>query len=86
MEKARTPECSEDRQIVWLADYRRRIVPGDDEHPPPAPRPCAARRPAPLTSTNVLACLNRRDGPARAVHGALVPRSTELRSDETRAA
>ncbi len=40
-------------KIVHLAEYRRRLAPGDNERPPPSPRPAAARRPVPLVSIDV---------------------------------
>jgi hypothetical protein len=42
----------EQSKIVQLAEYRRRLALGDNERPPPSPRPAAARWPPPLISTD----------------------------------
>jgi hypothetical protein len=64
--------CGEEAKIVQLAEYRRKLAPDDDGHPPPSPRPAAARRPVPLVSTDVF---GRTYSPGRCVGaGALISR------------
>ena len=41
-----TQAPNEHRKVIWLAEFRRRIS-SDNDHPPPSPKPAAARRPAP---------------------------------------
>jgi hypothetical protein len=43
----------EPRNVVSLADFRRRTAP-DSEHPPPSPKPAAARRPAPPRNVDAI--------------------------------
>jgi hypothetical protein len=40
---------AEQRKVISLAEYRRRIALSDNEHPPPSPCPAAAGRPQPPT-------------------------------------
>jgi hypothetical protein len=46
---------AEQRKIISLAEYRQRIALYDPEHPPPNPRPAAAKRPQPPTWINAVA-------------------------------
>jgi hypothetical protein len=48
-------DTANERTIVWFADYRKSKPPGDDERPPPAPYPAAARRPEPPISVEARA-------------------------------
>ena len=67
MDAIHVREGAEERKVIALADYRRRVS-SADEHPPPPPRPCAARRPAALTSTDVFGSIQRHRKRATRTH------------------
>jgi hypothetical protein len=80
MDQVRIRESAEQRKIVWLADYRRGVSPDDNEHPPPSPRPAAARQPAPPSSLDAFGSADfleatRRNDPCLMIRsgGAITP-------------